>query len=277
MSTTRTASTGGTTIGIGTASTGETRSTPDDRAEVSPREDTGTPTGANPEASGRATYGVAAAAALLALVTLLVGGTAMSLTARTGRSTTEALASISTNPWPFLVGGAGLVLVSLFDIFTIPGLHAALGRDGRVLIMLATTTAVIGDLLGMIGRLAQTALVPLGLQTGGGKDAGALAAGQVLGVLDTTVNTAGFMLVSVSFSCFGLLMLRGFSRAIGWVAIVAGVFTLLGQIPALAPLFMVANVAYVAWYIAIGRRFWLAARRHPARRTSSGAPVTSQQ
>ncbi|MFS8070540.1 MAG: hypothetical protein ACMG6S_29600, partial [Byssovorax sp.] len=59
-----------------------------------------------------------------------------------------------------------------------------------------------------------------------------------------------------------LLMLRGFSRPIGWIAIVAGAFTLLGQIPPLAPLFMVANVAYIAWYVGIGRRFWRAARQH---------------
>jgi hypothetical protein len=216
---------------------------------------------AKPDPNERAAYGVAAAAALLALTALMIGGTAMSLTARTGKSAAETLAAISTNPWPFVAGGVGLVLVSLFDIFTIPGLHAALGRHGRVLIVLASATAVIGDLLGMLGRLAQTALVPLGQQTGGGVAPGSLAAGQVLGVLDTTVNTAGFLLVSVSFTCFGLLMLRGFSRPIGWAAIVAGVFTLLGQIPALAPLFMVANVAYVAWYIGIGRRFWLAARQ----------------
>ena len=43
-----------------------------------------------------------------------------------------------------------------------------------------------------------------------------------------------------------LLMLRGLSRPIGWIAIVAGVSTLLGQIPLLQPLFMVANAAYSA-------------------------------
>ena len=88
-----------------------------------------------------------------------------------------------------------------------------------------------------------------------------LTAGHVLNVLDTTINTAGFVLVSVSFTCFGILMLRGFSRPIGWIAIVAGVFTFLGQIPALAPLFMVANIAYIAWYVGVGRRFWRAARQ----------------
>jgi hypothetical protein len=245
MSATRTTSTDG-TIPAGTDRTTSTD---------------GTITASN-SANDRAAYAVAAAAALLALTALMIGAAAMSVTTRAGKSAADALAAISTNPWPFVAGGAGLVLVSLFDIFTIPGLHAALGRHGRVLILLASATAVIGDLLGIVGRLAQTALVPLGLQTGGGQAPNTLAAAQALNVLDTTINTAGFLLVSVSFTCFGVLMLRGFSRPIGWVAIVAGVFTLLGQIPALAQLFIVANVAYLAWYIAIGRRFWHAARHH---------------
>lgn len=185
----------------------------------------------------------------------------MGLTSQAGASTTDVLASIDANPWPFLAGGVGLTLVSLFDILTIPGLHAALGRHGRVLILLASAAAIIGDLLGVIGRLAQTALVPVGLQAASSAGTEHLAAGHVLDVLDTTINTAGFVLVSVSFTCFGLLMLRGFSRPVGWIAIVAGVATLLGQIPAMAPLFMVANAAYVAWYIGIGRRFWRAARQ----------------
>ena len=213
-------------------------------------------------ARDRAYFGVAATAAFLALAALMVGGVAMALTSRAGTSMTDVLAAIDTNPWPFLAGGVGLTLVSLLDILTIPGLHAALGRHGRVLIMLASAAAIIGDLLGVIGRLAQTALVPIGLQSNHGAHTDLLAAGHVLDVLDTSFNTAGFLLISLSFTCFGLLMLRGFSRAIGWIAIVAGVFTLLGQIPMLAPLFMVANAAYIAWYISIGRRFWHEAHQH---------------
>jgi len=219
---------------------------------------------------------MAGVAAFLALAALAVGGTGMAMTARAGTSTAATLSAIGANPWPFVAGGVGLVLVSLFDIFTIPALHAALGRHGRVLILLATATAVIGDLLGIIGRLAQTAMVPLAVQTPSnvtgavngtvastGAETGELiAAGHVLGVLDTTINTAGFLLVSVSFTCFGVLMLRGFSKPIGWIAIVAGVCTLIGQIPALAPVFMVANVAYIAWYVGIGRRFLRAAGTH---------------
>ena len=222
----------------------------------------GSTTPAVSTSNDRALFRVAATAAFLALAALMVGGVAMALTSQAGTSTAEVLASIGTNPWPFLTGGVGLALVSLFDILTIPGLHAALGRDGRVLILLASAAAIIGDVLGIIGRLAQTALVPVGLQASHTPSLEMLAAGRVLGVLDTTINTAGFVLVSISFTCFGLLMLRGFSRPIGWIAIAAGVFTLAGQIPPLTPLFMVANVAYIAWYVGIGRRFWLAARRN---------------
>ena len=204
----------------------------------------------------RALYLVAGGAAFLALGALIVGGSAMAMTSRSAASTVDTLAAIAANPWPFLAGGLGLVMVSLFDLFTIPALHAALGRYGRALIVVASATAVIGDLLGVMGRLAQTAVVPIGMQSADAGATGLLSAGSVLDVLDTTFNSDGFVLVSVSFTCFGLLMLRGFSRPIGWIAIVAGLFTLLGQLPLLAPLFMVANVAYIAWYVGIGRQFW---------------------
>jgi hypothetical protein len=212
-------------------------------------------------ANDRALYRVAATAAFLALGALLVGGTAMSVTSSAGTSAAGVLAAISTNPWPFLVGGVGLVLVSLFDLLTIPALHTALGSDGRILILLASAAAIIGDLLGVIGRLSQTAIVPVGLQDKGAASVELLAVGHTLNVLDATINTAGFLLISLSFTCFGVLMLRGFSRPIGWIAIVAGAFTLLGQIPTLTPLFMVANIAYIAWYIGIGRRFRRAFRQ----------------
>ena len=229
-----------------------------------PRRDTSVAETTTHGANDRALYRVAAGAAFLALTALMVGGAAMALTTRAGTSINDVLAAISTNPWPFFAGGVGLALVSLFDILTIPGLHAALGRHGRLLIVLASAAAIIGDLLGIIGRLAQTALVPVGLQSANTAGPEMLAAGHVLDVLDTTINTAGFLLVSVSFTCFGLLMLRGFSRPIGWIAIVAGVFTLLGQIPTLTPLFLVANAAYIAWYVGIGRRFWRAAHQRDA-------------
>ncbi len=41
----------------------------------------------------------------------------------------------------------------------------------------------------------------------------------------------------------------------GWVAITAGVFSILGQISVLAMLFMVAILAYLLWYIGLTARF----------------------
>jgi hypothetical protein len=207
----------------------------------------------------RGIYRLGATAAALALTALTVGAVGMALTSRPGRAMADTLSVIAANPWPFVAAGVGLTLVSLADIFTIPALHLALGRQGRVLVLLASVTAILGDLLGVVGRLAQTAVVPLGIQAKAPVGTGSnslLGAAQVLDVLDTTINTAGFLLVSVSFTCFGLLMMRGFSRPLGCIAMVAGLFTLLGQIPVLAPLFMVANVAYIAWYVGIARRFW---------------------
>ena len=130
-----------------------------------------------PLPNDRVLFRVASVAAFMALAALMVG-VAMALTSQAGTSTAEALAAIATNPWPFLAGGVGLALVSLFDLLTIPALHAALGRYGRVLILLASAAAVIGDVLGIIGRLAQTALVPIGLQTADLASNGQLAAGQ---------------------------------------------------------------------------------------------------
>jgi hypothetical protein len=207
----------------------------------------------------RAMFRLAATAASLALAALMVGGGAMALTSRPGAGMATILASIADHPVPFVAAGVGLALVSLFDLFTIPALHLCLGRYGRVLVTLATGTAIVGDLLGILGRLAQTAVVPLVLQTTAHAGTGI----EVLGVLDTTFNTAGFLLVSVSFTCFGLLMMRGFSRPLGCIAMTAGLFTLLGQVPILVPLFMVANLAYIAWYVGLARRF---------RSGASGAP-----
>jgi len=76
-----------------------------------------------------------------------------------------------------------------------------------------------------------------------------------------TRHTAGGVRARCSGSAFPAGVARQARWAIGWIAIVAGVFTLLGQVPALQPLFMVANIAYIAWYIGIGRRFWRMAGR----------------
>lgn len=95
----------------------------------------------------------------------------------------------------------------------------------------------------MLGRLVQGAEVPAALASGSGAD--------LLAIVEQTINTAGFALVSVSFACFGFAMLRGFSRWLGWVGLAAGVCTAVGQVPGLGAVFLLANLAFVAWYLGL--------------------------
>ena len=147
------------------------------------------------------------------------------------------------SPGLFWSAALALALFSLFDLFTIPTLHLRLHAGHPTLVLLATGTAVVGDLLGVIGRLVQGAEVTAALASS--SDANLLA------ILEQTLNTAGFALVSVSFACFGLAMLRGFSRWLGWVGLAAGVCTAVGQVPGLDVVFVLANLAFVAWYIGL--------------------------
>jgi hypothetical protein len=203
-------------------------------------------------------------AAVLALLALLAGGTAMAVVGAPG--TAQVLEAIGRNPWPHLVGGAALALVSLLDMFTVPALHRVLLSNGPSLVTVATGTALVGDLLGVLGRLAQTASV---VAASIPDPSGAISALSVLDVLDATLNTAGFLLVSVSFACFGLLMRRGFSRVLGTVALGAGVCTFTGQFPGLAPLFYLANLGFLWWYLGLAVRFLRGSRR-------PSTPATSQ-
>ena len=132
-------------------------------------------------------------------------------------------------------------MISLFDLFTIPALHLRLHAGHPALILLATGAAAVGDLLGMLGRLIQGAEVPAAIASSSDAD--------LLAILEQTLNTAGFVLVGVSFACFGLAMLRGFSRWLGWVGLAAGVCTAVGQLPGLDAVFLLANLTFVAWYV----------------------------
>jgi hypothetical protein len=195
---------------------------------------------------------LAAATALIALGALLVGGSLMALTATPTLSIDAVLARVRETPAPFVLAGLALALISLADLGTIPALHQRLRRQGPVLILLATGTAVVGDLLGVLGRLAQTAQVPIALSP---RTDLAPSAAMAADVLDLTLNTAGFLLVSVSFVTFGVLLLRDGQRMLGVVGCVAGVCTAVGQLPVLSPVFLVANLAFVLWYAALARLF----------------------
>lgn len=182
-----------------------------------------------------------------ALLALVIGGTLMALTTSGPASgPTSAGSWMSSLAW---LGPAALAAISMFDIFTVPALHQTLGRHGPAAIVVATGCAVLGDLLGVVGRLTQVSV--LLSQQRGWPDAGS----RLLDLLQETLNTAGFLLVAVSFTIFGVLFGRIGARVLGVVAVVAGVATAVGQVPPLQPVFYLANVAFLAWYVGLIRAF----------------------
>ena len=198
-------------------------------------------------------YRIAVLAACVAAVALLIGGVALAISSGvTAASVDQLLESIYQNLLIFTVGSVAIILVNLSDMFTVPGLVAALWKDSRAMTGMAAISAVVGDLLGVTGGLIQAALIPMS-QAQTIPDSSSV---QTVVFLESTFSTAGFLLVGVSFLLFGFSILRGkFGKWIGWVAITAGVFSILGQIPVLAMLFMLANLAYLLWYIGLAARF----------------------
>ena len=199
----------------------------------------------------RGLYRIAVLAACFAATALLVGGVALAVSGgATTASADQRLAAIDQNLLAFTVGSVAILLVSLLDMFTVPGLVAALWKDSRVLTGMAAISAVVGDLLGVTGGLIQAALIPMSQAP-----AGAGASVQTVILLEGSFSAAGFLLVGVSFLFFGFSILRGtFGKWLGWVAIAAGVLSILGQVPALAMLFMLASLAYLLWYIGVATR-----------------------
>ncbi|MGV8910195.1 MAG: hypothetical protein ACOH1Y_14535 [Propionicimonas sp.] len=193
----------------------------------------------------RSVLGIGRVAALLALVALLAGGTLMAVSGvlLAKAPGNDASGPLREQPALFLSAAVLLALISLFDLFTIPALHHALRGYGRGLVLVATMTASVGDLLGVLGRLVQASEVP----------AAFLGSAEValLAVLEQVLNTSGFVLVSVSFAAFGLLMLRGSRRWLGWVGLLAGGCTAIGQLPGLSLAFALANVAFFGWYVGL--------------------------
>lgn len=198
-------------------------------------------------------YRIAVLAACLAAAALLIGGVALAMSGgATTASADQRLAAVDQNLLVFTVGSVAILLVSLLDMFTVPGLVAALWKDSRALTGMAAISAVVGDLLGVTGGLIQAALISMSQAP---TSAGSAPVQTVL-LLEGTFTTAGFLLVGVSFLLFGASILRGtFGKWLGWVAIAAGLFSILGQIPALAMLFMLASLAYLLWYIGLAARF----------------------
>lgn len=202
--------------------------------------------------SSTARVALARYCAAVALVALVVGGVAMSLSSLSGAPLEQVLAAAGAHPG--LHGGAAvaLALISLADLGTIMALHDHLQRYGSLLVLVAAGSAVLGDLLNIAGRLAQVAIVPV---AGSNATERAPSAALTLDALERTFNTAGFLLVAVAFAAFGVLFLRAGRRALGMIAIVAAGCTAVGQVPMAEYVFYVANIAFLLWYAALTRLF----------------------
>lgn len=171
---------------------------------------------------------VGAIASLGAFAALMIGGTLMAIPVESHLG---------------LLGPVMLAAISVFDVFTLPALHERL-RGHAALVLIATGCALIGDLLGVVARLIQTSAV-----AAAGR--GLSESAQTLDIQQQVLNTGGFLLVSVSFTAFGVLFMKAGARLLGIAGLAAGVLTSLGQFPTLEVAFYVANLAYLTWYAAL--------------------------
>jgi hypothetical protein len=77
----------------------------------------------NAEGNIKSLYWIAVLAACVAATALLIGGVALAISGgATTASADQRLVSINQNLLIFTVGSVAIILVSLFDMFTVPGL-----------------------------------------------------------------------------------------------------------------------------------------------------------
>jgi len=206
--------------------------------------------------NSKSIYQVSGTAAVLAALALVATVTAFSMAGVMGGEGLEELLSlIGKKSLVFTVAYIAVGLVSLFDIFTVPGLYLTSKEGSQSFTLWAAILAIVGDILGFIAGVIQLSWLKLSAGFAAGL-AGALSNAQLVEVLEYTFTSAGFLLVGPSFIFFGIAILKsGFSRWIGWVGIAAGILTILGLIPSLAIISLGANLLYLVWYISIGIKF----------------------
>ena len=204
-------------------------------------------------------FQVGGTAAVLAVLALLATFVAFGMAGVMGGEGAEKLLTlISQKRLVFVVAFIAVSSISLFDIFTVPGLYT-ISKDGsHSLALSATILAIVGDIFGLIGGLIQAGLVRLSTGFESGTDlSGILANARLIENLELSFTSAGFLLVGPSFLFFGVALLKsGFSKWLGWVGIAAGILTIIGLIPPLALISLVANLFYLVWYILVSVRFF---------------------
>lgn len=224
--------------------------------------------------SSNTVFKVGGTAAILALLALMATFVAFAMAGVMGGEGVEQLLPlIYQNRQVFMVAYIAVGLISLFDIFTVPGLFLAAREGSQTYAVWGAILAVVGDVFGMIAGVIQLALLRLSASHAaavGAGQTGILLNAQLVETLERVFTTAGFLLVGPSFLFFGLAFLRGsFGKWIGWVGIVAGILTIAGLLPSLAILSLGANVLYLVWYIAIGLKFFKFVRQSPRMRINA--------
>lgn len=210
------------------------------------------------DANQKGIYQVGGTAAVLAVLALIVTFTAFAMAGVMGGEGPErVLALVSRKSGIFMVAYVAVGLISLFDMFTVPGLYLISKAGSPSFALWAAILAIVGDILGVTAGLIQWNWLKLGAAFAAGTDpAGIIANAGLIDMLETTFSSAGFLLVGPSFLFFGFTLLKsGFSKWLGWVGIAGGILTILGLIPALALLSLAANLLYLVWYVLIGVKF----------------------
>ena len=205
-------------------------------------------------------FKVGSIAAFLAALSLIVTITAFVMAGSSVEGVEQLLAQIDNKTKIFTIAFAAVALISLFDIFTVPGLYFATRAGQHTFALLGSILAVVGDTLGLASGVIQSALLRLSATyaaASGAEQMAIVSTSQLVDTLESAFSIAGFLLVGASFIFFGLAMLKnGFSKWIGWVGIVAGLLTIAGLLPSLLLLSLGANILYLVWYVGIGVKFY---------------------
>ncbi len=204
-------------------------------------------------------FKVGSIAAFLAAVSVVVANVAFVAAGPPAEGVEQTLAQINNNTLIFTIAFGAVGIISLFDIFTVPGLYFALRQGQHTYVLWGSILAVVGDVLGLASGVIQSALLRLSASyaaASGVERTAIVVASEAIDGLESVFSTAGFLLVGASFLFLGLAMLKGdFSRWIGWTGIVAGILSIAGLVPSLLVLFLLANILYIVWYIGIGTKF----------------------
>ena len=198
------------------------------------------------------------ALAMLALaVAILVAGVAFALSRASALVEPEqALTSIHRAGAWWVVAHAAFLVMALLLILSLPGLRALVAPDREAYGLIGTYLALASAGPLVVAAVLALAFMPLGAEyVGGQAREAALVAARGFQVAER----AAFMMVGAfvggTVGSFALALGGPGDRALRTVGLIGGILFAVGTLgPAVLPLFMVANVIGIGWFIALGVR-----------------------